>query len=861
MREKDRDSSASAKDGGTLLKKPGKASTRIKPTRSVKSKYRSEELWASGAVLLNKYRVIRKLGQGGMGAVYLVSQRVDDRPFAVKVLPPGSIITEENRRVFIREIRTWIDIPAHPCLVTCRFFKTINERLALFLDYIDGGSLQTRIADRSLISMKGILDTAIQFASGVHAAHRQSVIHQDVKPANVLLTSEGIAKVSDFGLANASHLTGDCSGPESGTPLVSVNGMTAAYCSPEQSASEPLDHRTDIWSFGVSILEMFTGPARWKFGMAAPHILDTLDTVRQAGYPDMPDDVKDVLKKCFHTDADGRWQSMQEISDSFQEIYRITIGAPYPRHLPTGELKTADAMPVLDRITITGTVWDDPEVWLLKAWKASGKNLGDMQKEIPGKTGSHNAQRLNDLEVYQKAEVLFNLLEKDTPGNWTSDLAQIRLKKGLILSDIKDLPGAISEYDKAIAAFEKIPVSSVTLQESIDFIRTLRSKGIAHYDLNDFCASQTSYSRAIELINTRDDHYSGMAQRPLKASLFVNLGNALFRSGDFEQAAKSYETGVQIYESLPDLPDQPTLSNDLAIVYQTQSIVVSHLGDVERGFQLCDRSISLREKLVFEDGHKQFKNALSSSYKNKAVLYWQQGEYEKAGRLFEESIRLLEDLVLNDNRQEFREFLADSYLNLASTHYAMKQCEKAGKLFEKTIELLESMALREGRNELLPALAHAYMNAAVNLDGMEQYRDALAYHEKSKEIYTHLIEEEHVPVMRENLALVHQNLALVLHHLSRYDEAVNSCNQSIKLLDELICSGERKDLAGDLGMARLAKVRILAHAGHLAEASALWEETAPFMKKEIERTGSDSYKKVLGAANKALVDHGIVIDE
>ena len=156
--------------------------------------------WAEGQTILDDFVIESRLGEGGMGTVWLVRSRSGGQRFAVK---KTHLRDEASQRNFLTELQTWIALPEHPHLAACRFFRTIGDEVAIFAEYVDGGSLADAIQARRLTRLEPMLDVAIQFAWGLHAAHEQGLIHQDVKPGNVLLTKDGIAKVADFGLARA----------------------------------------------------------------------------------------------------------------------------------------------------------------------------------------------------------------------------------------------------------------------------------------------------------------------------------------------------------------------------------------------------------------------------------------------------------------------------------------------------------------------------------------------------------------------------------------------------------------------------------------------------------------------------------
>jgi serine/threonine protein kinase len=185
-----------------------------------------------------------ELGEGGMGTVYLLvrSQSTGQR-FAVK---KTWFRNEASQRNFLSELQTWLDLPEHPHLVACRFFRTVEAELAIFAEYVESGSLEACIAERRLTQLDHILDVAIQFAWGLHAAHELGLVHQDVKPGNVLMTPDSVAKVSDFRLARARAVAGERGAGGGENLLMSCGGMTEAYCSPEQAAYHPLSRKTDL---------------------------------------------------------------------------------------------------------------------------------------------------------------------------------------------------------------------------------------------------------------------------------------------------------------------------------------------------------------------------------------------------------------------------------------------------------------------------------------------------------------------------------------------------------------------------------------------------------------------------------------
>ena len=218
--------------------------------------------WKPGDVILDLYEVTALLGEGGMGQVHKVRHRGWDVDLVVKSPKPEVFAGPRGRDDFVREAETWVGMGLHPQVVTCHYVRSLGGIPRVFAEFVDGGSLSDWIRSGKLYeggadkALSRILDVAIQFAWGLGYAHEKGFVHQDVKPANLMLTSAGDAKVTDFGLARARMVAGVAVAQASGHgPLVTTAGMTPAYCSPEQARGEALSRATDFWSWALSVLE------------------------------------------------------------------------------------------------------------------------------------------------------------------------------------------------------------------------------------------------------------------------------------------------------------------------------------------------------------------------------------------------------------------------------------------------------------------------------------------------------------------------------------------------------------------------------------------------------------------------------
>jgi WD40 repeat protein/serine/threonine protein kinase len=298
--------------------------------------------WQVGGVILDTYEVKHIFTSGGMGLVYRVYHRSWNIDLVMKS-PRREIIEKYGEEAFVREANTWVELGLYPHIVSCYYVRKIDDLPHVFAEFVEGGSLKDWIEDKRLYEggkdriMQRILDTSIQFAWGLAYAHERGLVHQDVKPDNVLITLDGIAKVTDFGLAKAkvASVMG-LAGKGEQDLLVSAAGGTPAFRSPEQAHGERLSLQTDIWSWGLSILEMFAGEMFWHFGEAAGEVLESFleGGAQIPDPPPMPDKVVDLMRQCFQRSPTKRPKDMIEISGRLMEIYQQETGLAYPHNAP-----------------------------------------------------------------------------------------------------------------------------------------------------------------------------------------------------------------------------------------------------------------------------------------------------------------------------------------------------------------------------------------------------------------------------------------------------------------------------------------------------------------------------------------------
>ncbi|HLZ09875.1 MAG TPA: serine/threonine-protein kinase, partial [Chloroflexota bacterium] len=267
---------------------------------------------------LGHYRIVRLLGKGGMGEVYLAEDTVLDRKVALKILSAQSTSDPERVMRFIQEAKAASALN-HPNIVTIYEIGESGGVRFMATEFIEGRTLRPAIAE-SPLSLRDVLDYAIQIASALTAAHEAGIVHRDIKPENIMVRPDGYVKVVDFGLAKLTEKAPESE--DAATVAMAVNTTagtvmgTVQYMSPEQARGLPVDARTDIFSFGVLLYEMLAGHAAFRGETQSHQIVailekdpEPLSQVR----PDIPAEVEAIVGKAMAKSRDDRYQTARDL--------------------------------------------------------------------------------------------------------------------------------------------------------------------------------------------------------------------------------------------------------------------------------------------------------------------------------------------------------------------------------------------------------------------------------------------------------------------------------------------------------------------------------------------------------------------
>ena len=266
------------------------------------------------------YKILEKLGQGGMGVVYKAHDTKLNRTVALKFTPPGALETEEDKARFRGEAQAAAGLD-HPNICTIYEINEADGETFIAMKFISGRELRDAVREGPM-DITTAVDVAAQVATALQEAHDNDIVHRDIKSANVMLTDKGRAIVMDFGLAKQ---LGRVQITKAGTSLGTID-----YMSPEQAAGLPVDHRTDIWSLGVMLYEMAAGrlPFKGEFDQAVIYSIINQDhEPLSAARKDAPDELSRIVDKAMAKKPDDRYQTALEMLDDLNALL-AGMGAP-----------------------------------------------------------------------------------------------------------------------------------------------------------------------------------------------------------------------------------------------------------------------------------------------------------------------------------------------------------------------------------------------------------------------------------------------------------------------------------------------------------------------------------------------------
>ena len=381
---------------------------------------------------LSHYKVLEKLGSGGMGEVYVAEDTKLSRQVALKALPP-EMASSERRMRFEREAKA-VAALNHPNIVTIHSVEEAEGIHFITMELVRGKTLSELIPQKGL-PLNKFFEVAIPLADAVSAAHQKGITHRDLKPDNLMVSDEERLKILDFGLAKLKQEFAEAGISELPTQSPTQEGRilgTVAYMSPEQAEGKSVDHRSDIFSIGIILYQMATGERPFK-GDTTVSILSSILREAPASVtevnPDIPRDLGKIIRRCLTKDPERRYQSAKDVRNELEELKQDVDSGEVLGGVPTA--RSRNRRPVLAAVAVVAVIAGTLGYILRPAEVAevtTGSPIAGTFTQLTSQPGLERAPGLSP-------DGAFFVYQSQASGNWDIYLQRVGGERSMNLTE------------------------------------------------------------------------------------------------------------------------------------------------------------------------------------------------------------------------------------------------------------------------------------------------------------------------------------------------------------------------------------------------------------------------------------------
>ena len=644
--------------------------------------------------IVSHYRIIRKLGAGGMGEVFLAEDTRLDRKVAIKWLRTKAVASEQARKRLIREAKTAATLD-HPNICTIHEIGEDGERAFIVMQYVEGETLADRL-DSAPPDLRESVDIAAQVAEALIEAHSHGVVHRDIKPQNVIVTPRGQVKVLDFGLAKLLHL--EPVDPENDTQiLLTDTGMaigTVHYMSPEQARGERVDARSDIFALGALLYKCITGRSAFSGNNAidvCAQVIHVDPSPPSQINPAVPLDLERIVLKALTKNIDARYQSASEMLADLREFQRSFVESSRPSWpspaRDTASLGSSSIARLLDRLgrgsRVRAIVVIALPVALLAAWLALGNRRASPHEPTTAAKGWYEigTGALRDGAYYQASKALERAVELDSGFT----LAHARLAE------------AYTEIDNIDKAKEELllAASLVPDRTSLPQADAMYLDAIMGTVRRDFTQAIDQYRKIVEQAADSD-----------KASAQVDLGRAFEKNDNLDKAIESYQQATKLNSQ------SAAAFLRLAILYGRQQ----KLKDATEAF---DEAEAIYQALSNQEG-------VTEVFYQRGTLLSRMGKLDEARRKLSEALRMTQNPPTNKYQQ------IRILLQLSSLSWSEGDTVQAQGHAREAIDLAQAAEMRSLAASGLVDLGTAYFFRGEYDEAEKYFKQALDFAGRSR---------------------------------------------------------------------------------------------------------------------------------